>query len=343
MPKPTHILIIRLSAMGDVAMTVPVLRVVAQTYPNIALTILTKPYFIPLFKDIPNLNVLEADVYGAHKGIGLLNLAREAKAIGIDAVADLHNVIRSRVISQYLKISGIKVGTIDKGRAEKKALTRKENKKFRQLKSTHQRYADVFDELGLPIDLSIHCYPHPKKLSAGLKNLIGDTSIKKIGIAPFAAFKSKEYPLDLLKELFQNLEDRNNYKVFLFGGGAKEIEIMNGLEKEYQTVSCAAISLSFEEELSLISKLDLMVSMDSSNGHLAALYQVTVITLWGVTHPFAGFAPFGQPHENSLLSDRTKFPLIPTSIYGNKYPDNYVEVMRTITPEAVVHKILEIL
>src|SRR5690554_6237216 len=97
MSKPTHILVIRLSAMGDVAMAVPVLRVLAQSYPELKITILSRPFFKPLFVDIPNLDFLEADVYGKHKRLGLIKLANEAKALGVDAVADLHKIGRAHV------------------------------------------------------------------------------------------------------------------------------------------------------------------------------------------------------------------------------------------------------
>ena len=100
--------------------------------------------------------------------------------------------------------------------------------------------------------------------------------------------------------------------------------------------------LNFKEELQLISNLDLMLAMDSGNGHLAAIYGVPTITIWGITHPYAGFAPFGQPEENSLLADRTKFPFIPTSIYGNKMPDGYENAMETIHPDKILEKIIEL-
>src|SRR5690606_9395888 len=122
MAKPSHILVIRLSAMGDVAMAVPVLRVFSQTYPDVKITVLSRPFFKPLFEGIPNLDFLEADVKGRHKRFGIFKLANEAKDLGIDAVADFHNVIRSKIISKYLKFKGLKTATIDKGRAEKKAL-----------------------------------------------------------------------------------------------------------------------------------------------------------------------------------------------------------------------------
>ncbi|WP_042491687.1 glycosyltransferase family 9 protein [Aequorivita sublithincola] len=343
MAKPKHILVIRLSAMGDVAMTVPVLCVLAQTYPEVKITVLSRPFFKPFFEGIPNLDFLEADVYGEHKRFGLIKLAKEAKELGIDAVADLHNVIRSKIITKYLKFKGLKTATIDKGRAEKKALISAKGKNISQLKTTHQRYADVFEKLGFPIDLEKHIAPPKKRLSPKLNGLLGVEYKKIIGIAPFAAYQSKMYPLSLMAEVIRELDESDKYRIFLFGGGKKEIEQLKKLENPFANVTNVAGKLTFEEELALISNLDLMLSMDSGNGHLAAMYGVPVLTLWGVTHPFAGFVPFKQPETNQLVSDRNEYPLIPTSIYGNKFPSVYDEAMKTIAPEAVVSKIMAVL
>lgn len=329
--------------MGDVAMTVPVLRVLSQTYPELKITVLSRPFFKSFFEKIPNLDFLEADVYGKHKRFGLITLAKDAKELGIDAVADLHNVIRSKIITKYLKFKGLKTATIDKGRAEKKVLIASEGKNISQLKTTHQRYADVFEKLGFPIDLKQFVAPPRMRLVPKLNGLIGVESKKLIGIAPFAAYKSKMYPLSLMAEVIRELDETDKYRIFLFGGGKKEIEKLQKLENPFTNVTNGAGKLTFEEELALISNLDLMLSMDSGNGHLAAMYGVPVVTLWGVTHPFAGFVPFNQPESNQLLADRAQYPMIPTSVYGNKFPKSYDEAMKTITPEMVVLKIKDIL
>lgn len=344
MSKPKHIAIIRLSAMGDVAMTVPVIKIFSETYPNVKLTVISRKFFQPLFEGIPNLNFLEANVYEKHKGIsGLIKLSKEALAMEIDAVADFHNVIRSKVISQYLNLKGLKIAVIDKGRKEKKALTRTNNKIFKPLKTTHERYADVFRKLEFPINLD-KSTPFPKKdINQKLIKIIGSKPQKLIGIAPFAAHQGKEYPFQLMKQVFQLLNETGKYRILLFGGGKKEIKKLETVADEFSTMVNVAGKLDFTEELTLISNLDLMISMDSGNGHLAAIYNVPVLTLWGVTHPFAGFIPFNQPMENQLISNREKFPLIPTSVYGNKYPEGYEKVMETILPEVVLKKIKEIL
>jgi len=339
MTKPTHILVLRLSALGDVAMVVPVLRVVTQTYPELTLTVVSRPTYKPIFEGLPNINFIEADVYGKHKGLGLLGLARAGKKAGANAVADLHNVIRSKIITGYLSTMGLKTATIDKGRAEKKALTQASNKKFEPIKTTHQRYADVFASLGYPIDLKQHIFPERKELTPALTAVIGKHFKKIIGVAPFAAFSGKMYPMDLMKKVIATLSTEGAYQVILFGGGEKEKKELDALQDSHENVISMAGRFSLKEELALISNLDVMLSMDSGNGHLAALYGIPTVTLWGVTHPYAGFAPFGQPRANSLCADREQYPLIPTSVYGNKQPQGYEKAMHSISPESIVAKV----
>jgi len=338
-----HILVIRLSAMGDVAMTVPVLHTFRTLYPDVKITILTRKFFAPIFANIDNVAIYHADVDGKHKGVlGLSKLSKELRKHGISAVADLHNVLRSNVLKKFFTVRGIKVVQIDKGRAEKKKLTRSVNKEFKQLKTTHQRYADVFEALGYPIDLRKHSFPEKLPLSSEtLKDFLNSTK-KWIGIAPFAQYESKVYPLELIVEVIEKLDTENKYDILLFGGGKKEIDILNNIDSKYKNVINIAGKLSFEDELKLIANLDIMVSMDSGNAHLSAMYGVPTITLWGVTHPYAGFMPFGQPIERAILPDLTKYDHIPTSIYGNKVPEGYEKVMYSIKPETVIEAIHKI-
>lgn len=343
MKRPQHLLVIRLSALGDVAMTVPVLSVLVKSYPQLKLTVVSKAFYKPLFDGIPNITFLEADVYGKHKGIGLLKLAREAQSLGIDAVADLHSVIRSKIITGFLKLCGIESATIDKGRAEKKKLTNPKGRDLKPLKSTHQRYADVFERLGFPIDLNAYKTPNKSGLNRALSALIGSEPKKLIGIAPFAAFKSKMYPLDMMTEVISELDATAKYKVFLFGGGKEETKLLQDIAAQFNDVTSVANIVSFEDELVLISNLDIMLSMDSGNGHLAAIFNIPTLTLWGVTHPYAGFAPFMQPAQNQLLASQKEYPLVPTSIYGNSFPDGYETAIASIQPSAVVKRILKII
>lgn len=330
----------RLSAMGDVAMTVPVLRAFVKEYPNIQITVVSRPFFKPFFDTIPNVVFFAFDEKERHKGfLGLIRLFKDLRKLKIDAFADLHNVLRSKVVRTLFALSGKKVAAVDKGREGKKALTRTENKIFKQLPTMFERHVKVFELLGFAVDLSDPNFPQKAILSSEIILILGENYQKLIGIAPFAQYDAKVYPLDLMQQVIAQLAENPQNKILLFGGGKKEIEILDSISASYKNVINMAGKIKFQQELQLISNLDVMLSMDSGNAHIAAMLGVKVITLWGATHPFAGFAPFNQPIENALVSDREKFPLLPTSVYGNKKVVGYEDAMRTISVDSIVKKL----
>ncbi|MFM2368345.1 MAG: hypothetical protein RL619_645 [Bacteroidota bacterium] len=330
----------RLSAMGDVAMTVPVLRAFVNQYPQVKITVVSRPFFKPFFDSIPNISFFAFDEKKRHKGVlGLLRLFQDLKVFRTDAFADLHNVLRSKIIRGLFALSGKKVASVDKGRAGNKALTQSENKVFKQLPTMFEKHCNVFKELGFTVDLSHPVFPKKQALDIEITKFTGEKTQKWIGIAPFAQYDSKIYPLDLMQEVINQLSENQEYKIFLFGGGKKEIELLDTLSSSKENVINMAGQLKFQQELQLISNLDVMLSMDSGNAQIAAMLGVKLVTLWGSTHPYAGFLSFNQPIENALVSDRNQFPKLPTSVYGNKKIEGYEDAMRTIAPESVVEKI----
>jgi ADP-heptose:LPS heptosyltransferase len=146
-----------------------------------------------------------------------------------------------------------------------------------------------------------------------------------------------------MKEVIDTLAQNQEHTILLFGGGQNEKEQLQNLAGDKNNVINMAGKIPFQEELDLISNLDVMLSMDSGNGHIAAMLGVPVVTLWGATHPYAGFLPFNQTLDNALVSDRNQYPQLPTSVYGNKKVAGYENAMRTILPEQVVARIAEIL
>jgi ADP-heptose:LPS heptosyltransferase len=334
----------RLSAMGDVAMTVPVLRALVNQYPELKLTVISRSFFQPFFKDIPNLRFFAFDEKERHKGIlGLWRLFQDLKEFNIDAFADLHNVLRSKGVRNLFALSGKKIAFVDKGRAEKKALTRAENKIFQPLTTMFERHQLVFETLGFPIDLSLPQFPAKAEILQPDLATIVSQSNTLIGIAPFAQYDSKVYPLDLMQEVINTLAHHQEHTVLLFGGGQNEKEQLDNLKSDKNNVINMAGKVPFTTELDLISNLDVMLSMDSGNGHIAAMLGVPVVTLWGATHPYVGFLPFNQTLDNALVSDRNQFPQLPTSVYGNKKVAGYENAMRTILPEQVVARITDII
>lgn len=333
-----HLLITRFSAMGDVAMTVPVIRALQEQNPSLKITVASRPFFKPFFEEIQNVHFFSIDVKGRHKGfLGLLRLFLDLKKQKIDAIADLHNVLRTQIIRFLFLFSGVVCASTDKGRKEKKVLTRAENKVLQPLPSMIERHLNTLKKLGFEVDLGKIHFPEKTNLSEKIKNITGQKTKPWIGIAPFAQYETKMYPLHLMEQVIASLAQE--YQVFLFGGGKKEQQLLDQIVSKVPTSINITGKLNLNEELQLIHHLDLMLSMDSGNGHMAAMLGVPVITLWGNTHPYAGFVPFNQPIENSITPDLNQYPLLPTSVYGNKKIDGYVDCMKSISPELVVQKI----
>ena len=325
-------------------MTVPVLRALVTQHPNIRVTVISRTFFKPFFDDIPNVDFFNFDANDRHKGVlGLLQLYWDLKPLGIDAFADLHNVLRSTFIRKRFALTGQKTAATDKGRKEKGELTQLKNKTIAPLQTMVERHTITFEKLGYPISLSQPYYSPKLPIETAVTNLTGPKNKKWIGIAPFAQYDSKVYPADLMQEVLGQLAKHSEYQIFLFGGGHEEIEQLKAFAGTHQNVIVIAGKLKLQQELQLISNLDLMLSMDSGNAHIAAMYGVKTITLWGATHPFAGFAPYNQPLENAIVSDRNQYPFLPTSIYGNKKVSGYENVMRTIMPLSVVEKVMNLI
>lgn len=333
MQTPKHILVIRLSAMGDVAMVVPVIHAFAKANPQLKISFLTKPFHKPIVEAIPGVSCIVAEVDGAHKGIwGLFTVSRQLKTAGITHVADMHQVLRSKILRFFLKLPS---ASIDKGRREKKSMTAGTVNPLIPLKTTTERYQEVLEKLGFSKVLpEVMLRPNP---TDNVFKFAQKSAKKWLGIAPFAAHLGKQYPVNLMKEVIQGLAKEEEYQLFLFGS-PKEIEILKELSEGCDQVLVVAGQLGFADQINLIGQLDGMLSMDSGNGHLAAMYGVPTVTLWGVTHPSLGFAPFGQ-EKNIITSDRKKYPNIPTSVYGNVVPSGYEDVMLTIRPEVVIEKV----
>lgn len=317
------ILVLRFSALGDVAMTVHVIREFLQQNPGVQILYVSREKFRPLFQNIPNLEFLAADLDDKHKGIlGLYALARELNKKKIFGIADLHNVLRTQIIRKFLSVKNS--GVLDKGRKERKQLLQK-NKTLKPIKSMPERYADVFRGLGFELNLS---HQLPENLSE---------KENAIGIAPFAMYEGKMYPLEKMRAVALKIAE-NGFKVYLFGGN-NEAEELESWEKLHPNVFSIAGKLDFEEELELIKKLKLMVSMDSANMHLASLVGTRAVSVWGNTHPFMGFLGYGQSMKD-VIQDET-LTQRPTSVFGKESKKaEKIDYFQNISPEIIVAKIL---
>lgn len=347
--KKEHILVIRFSALGDVAMTVPVIWALAHQYPDIRITVLSRKYARTLFDDIaPNVNFMEADLKVEYHGIkGLNALYRRLVAKQFTKVADLHNVLRSEYLRMRFNFGRYRVEHINKHRKDRRQLVSQKKKTIQPLPTSFDNYIEVFNKLGYPVDISQFHSIFPEE-GGNLNMLPKEIGPKKnfehwIGIAPFAAHEGKVYPPRLMEQVISQLiEKYPKCRIFFFGRGEREDNYFGRWCAQYKQCICVnRYTENMYQELIIMSHLDVMLSMDSANMHLASLTATPVVSIWGATHPYAGFMGFGQPVENAIQLD---MDCRPCSIYGQKpcQRGDYACLIN-IPPERIVEKIFSII
>ena len=335
------VLVIRLSAMGDVAMTVPVLSSFVKSGTDVKLYVLSRKEYAPFFKTIGvNFIGINLKDYGGLKG--LYRLFKILKKEQFELVLDLHDVLRSNILWIFFRLAGIKVVVINKGRKGKRAMTRRKNKILSPLRTTCERYADVFLKAGFCINPDFRSiYGEDSDMTDKVEDILAKSEETKIGIAPFAAFKGKSYPPERMAEVVEHLTTKG-FSLFLFGAVADK-SLLEEWQSRYPHCLSMAGKLTLTEELQLMSKLDLMLSMDSANMHLASLVNVPVVSIWGATHPYAGFTGWGQSPENIVQAD---VPCRPCSVYGGKpcrRKDKPYACLNEISPGTITDKIVSVL
>jgi ADP-heptose:LPS heptosyltransferase len=338
-----RILIIRTSAMGDVALTVPVLKGMREQYPEAELILLTRSAFRPFFSSIDGLKLFFPDFGKRHRGIqGLFVLFREITKQGsIDYVIDLHNVIRSKILRFFFRVSGVKVKIIDKGRREKKLLI--EGKKKVQLRHSVERYQEVFEKAGFRITPPKGPWIRPpaEALNSAV-NVSGITDGINIGVAPYAKHPLKMWPEEYMSKLLKMISAKVNAKFWLFGGQEESGRLIS-FQKKVQGAIYPGGKLNLDGELALMAKLSFMISMDSSNMHMAALTGVKVISIWGTTDPLAGFGAWMQPPEYSIRIPVDQLTCRPCTVYGaGKCWRGDHACMVWLTPVMVFKKMVEL-
>ncbi len=323
------IIVARFSALGDVAIAVKVIYAIAQQNPDIEIIILTKPHFQQLFAGIDRVSFINVDLKNKHKGIfGLRKLAKELPR-DISVFIDLHNVLRTKIL-RFFTPSSIKKFIIDKGKKQKKALIR--SKKLHQLKNTAERYAETFSKSEIYIDINNFKFKLPYTKSKKLDDYLKQFNGESIVIAPFAAHKSKMYPLDKMEVIINQLHKKFN--IFILGGGNQEKNIAETWSKKYANVHSIIGKFSMTDEILLIDSCKAIITMDSGNMHLASLTNTYIISIWGGTHPFLGFAPFNYTKIKYI---QKQLDCRPCSVFGTSKCKRKDFECLNISPENIIN------
>lgn len=344
-------LIVRYERIGDALLVLPLVIDLASKYKNDTFTILTNKRFDNLLQLMPPNVTFMAMVSKTSKGLfrGPSYLKRRW----------LFLRETKKTISKFDKIAFLQYGTFEKelhkyiqkkGQNISVAIT--DQKEFRSAERAANRCNDGLTMIGLHknvlaklgyTDLNVTSEPsatiRQQPIAASLINKLGlDTSKKLVAISPFSREEPKVYPLDKMEKViahFAALTD--DYQVLILGGGENEKLKAEEWTTKYPSVISLINRISFGEEISIISKCQVVVSMDSSNMHLASLLHTPVISVWGPTTPQCGYYPTRERYDRAIVKGLS---CQPCSIFGEREcTQNQKFACMDIDPQVIINKI----
>jgi ADP-heptose:LPS heptosyltransferase len=338
-----RLLVLRTSAMGDVALITPVIKGFEEQYKGVQILLVTRKAFGSFFRSTGNVLLFFPNFRGRHKGfLGIFRLYRDIKKEGkVDYVIDLHNVIRTKILRFLFRVTGTKVRVIDKGRKEKRSLIK--GKKIGQLKHSVERYAEVFERAGYKIELSAGPWIVPSgKAVVNSGKIAGISGGLNVGVAPYARHNLKMWPEEYMIALLKMIFEKHGARFWLFGG-SDEVEKLSCFQEKVPGSFLITGKLNLDEELALMTRLSYMISMDSSNMHMAALTGTKVVSIWGGTDPVTGFGAWMQPAEHFISIPVDQLSCRPCTVYGKgKCRRGDHACMKWLTPEVVYEKIVNL-
>jgi len=331
------ILIIRMSALGDIILTTPLLRAVAEEFPEAEIDFLTKKQFAEVLKYHPRLSRVLG--FEPEQGFfGLLKLIRKLRAEKYDLVIDLHINPRS-ILVRYL--SGARL----QRRYFKRSLERRLLKWFRLnfLKNSQpvaERYFTALEDFGIfPDGRSPEIY-FSERESEKARRIIGERADQPlVGLAPGASRYTKRWPADRFAQLGEWLAQRLNAQIFILGG-EQDVGVSNQVRemltgKGIKSALDLTGELNILETSALINELDLIISNDTALMHIATAVDTPVLAIFGPTSRELGFFPYSPKAQVIELDLKCR----PCSLHGDKKcPKGHFECMLGISPEMVFEK-----
>lgn len=314
------ILVIRLSSLGDVLLTTPVLRAIKNKYPSSEIHFLVKQQFTDAVRTNPNISkIVEYDKSD------FLAAKRIIKSQNYDLIIDLQNNFRSRQITRFVHAKKIR---FRKPSVKKWLLVKYKINLLKNPKPIPQRYAESIEGLELDSEgLDLNLPENYQSTLEGGKNYIG--------ICPGSQHFTKRWPKEYFVKL-GNMLAQSNINVVLFGGRSDK-----NLCEEISNAIKGSINLQNEDNLLQIAadmkKCKVVVSNDSGLMHLAAAVKVWVFAIFGSSVKEFGFMPNGM---KNLVIENNSINCRPCSHIGkSKCPKKHFKCMVEITPEIVFNKV----
>jgi lipopolysaccharide heptosyltransferase II len=337
-PKPEKILIIRLSSIGDIVLTTPVIRLLKQKYPASKIDFVIKKEFAEILIDHPDINRLW--IYdSAQPSTKLRSVKKEIGSENYDLVVDLHKNFRSYYLTMWNNAG--RVIRYKKSVIRRVLFVHLKLNFYQRIFPVYLRYIDCLRSLEIFDDRKGHDLFFSNEIKEKLKNkyqfFLTTPGMPIIGIAPGAHHATKRWLPEHFASVIDYLTREKKSKVIIFGGKGDR-PVVNLIDRDNTPpVLNTTGELSLLESAAMINYCDLFLTNDSGLMHLASALKKKVVALFGSTTEEFGFFPYTTEH---IVIQNRNLKCRPCSHVGKKQcPKKHFKCMKEITVEQVVRGI----
>ena len=316
-------LVIRFSSIGDIVLTTPVVRSIKLDSSDNEVHFVTKKSFVELIDHNPNID----KVYSFEKSLS--EIANELKLEKYDAVIDLHNNLRSRLITMFLNRP---VSRFQKLNFKKWLLVQF---KLKLMPSVHivDRYLATLSSLHINPDAS------------GLDFFIPDdvTLVSELNGKSYVAFViggthlTKKLPVQKII----NICNQVHIPFVLIGGKEEIADAREILKQTHGNVIDYCGQLSIQQSSRVIQYANAVISNDTGMMHIAAAFQKKIISVWGNTIPELGMYPYLNEEKNNIIVEVKNLSCRPCSKIGfSACPKNHFNCMNMISESDITKHLI---
>jgi lipopolysaccharide heptosyltransferase II len=348
LPLPHKTLVLRLSSIGDIILTSPLLRVLRNAVGNEArIDFVVRKEYAELVQSCHHLSIVhEYDVDTGYKG--LKALAMQLREEKYDLVIDLHDSIRTKLIRASINAGDVVV--MDKRKFERWLLVNLKRNAYTDNLTVAERYIETMEKYGIEND------------HKGLEIFIPDSTLfevsgkiaalrlnkfeKVIGICPGSKHFTKRWQKEKFAEVAVRAAQEYHAKVLLFGGREERNDCEFVKEEVARRISDQSVTnfagtFSLLESAAALEFCDVVITNDSGLMHLAAAKQKKIVAIFGSTVKEFGFAPYGTEAiviENNSLDCRPC-----THIGKNVCPKSHFKCLSDISVDEVYSAVQQLL
>jgi len=284
--------------IGDAIMTTPAIRAIRNNFPHAHITLLAKPWVVPVFQYSPHIDhIMQYDANGCHSGIkGKIQLIKDIKKHHFDTAILLQNAIEAAILSFFAGINR-RVGFNTDARGLLLTHAVPISKSIKRIHQTRY-YVQMLESAGIPnagLDLELFIGT-ADRISAYrfLQNINAAPGIRWIGMNPSATYgTAKQWFPKRFAQLADRIAKEYHAGILIFGGpGDKQLG-----DQVIEMMATPAINLAGQTTLgmamALIQQCHAFVTNDSGLMHIACALQTPLIAIFGSTNPITT-GPIGK-------------------------------------------------